>query len=274
MEAAARQDPASAVWAVALAREAADRGDWKETERCGGTRPWRSSRTTGRAGGPGQGPGHARRARRRAPDLTSCPPPSWTSGPSSTPTCSLRVEASDWTAADAAAARDSAGRCRGRMSRRLSRSSTPSGSAAPERRPPLSAPGGRAARENRFRPPTRPASFQPAQCRRAQQGSPPESRRWSRRAGPSRRARLSDALKADPNNRELRLALLEAACLCRSYRDGAVQVPLVAPFNDAEAPSMFYAAVVLFETGKPDEARGYLKRAMPGCRASRRRVLQ
>ncbi len=37
LEAAARRDPSSAVWAVALAREAAERGDWKEAERWAGT---------------------------------------------------------------------------------------------------------------------------------------------------------------------------------------------------------------------------------------------
>jgi hypothetical protein len=74
---------------------------------------------------------------------------------------------------------------------------------------------------------------------------------------------LNDALKADPANRELRLALLEASCLDRSYQSGAAQVALVKPFTETEAPSMFYAAVVLYETGKFDEARAYMKQAMP-----------
>ncbi len=37
LEAAARRDPSSAVWPVALARDAAQRGDWKEAERWAGT---------------------------------------------------------------------------------------------------------------------------------------------------------------------------------------------------------------------------------------------
>ena len=74
---------------------------------------------------------------------------------------------------------------------------------------------------------------------------------------------LTAALKSDPENRELRLALLETACLSRAYDKGAAQVALVAPFGDGEAPSMFYAAVVLYETGKANEARGYFKRAEP-----------
>jgi hypothetical protein len=74
---------------------------------------------------------------------------------------------------------------------------------------------------------------------------------------------LSDALQVDPGNRDLRLALLEAACLSRAYSEGAYQVQLVSPFGENEAPSMFYAAVVLYETGKTDEARGLMKRAVP-----------
>ena len=74
---------------------------------------------------------------------------------------------------------------------------------------------------------------------------------------------LSGALQTDPGNRELRLALLEAACLSRAYNEAAYQVPLVSPFGENEAPSMFYAAVVLYETGKTDEARGLMKRAVP-----------
>ena len=74
---------------------------------------------------------------------------------------------------------------------------------------------------------------------------------------------LSVALKADPGNRDLRLELLEAACLNRSYQNAVAQVPLVKPIADTEAPSLFYAAVALYETGKTEEARVYLQRAMP-----------
>jgi hypothetical protein len=74
---------------------------------------------------------------------------------------------------------------------------------------------------------------------------------------------LTVAVKADPGNRDLRLALLEAACLARTYETGAAQVAILTPFGDSEAPSKFYAAVVLYETGKTVEARGYLTEAMP-----------
>jgi thioredoxin-like negative regulator of GroEL len=75
---------------------------------------------------------------------------------------------------------------------------------------------------------------------------------------------LNAAIKADPANRELRLTLLEAACLSRSYPLAVSQVPMSAPFSDREAPSLFYAAVALYETGHGADARGYLQRALPG----------
>lgn len=74
---------------------------------------------------------------------------------------------------------------------------------------------------------------------------------------------LTATLKEDPANRELRLALLEAACLSRSYPLAVAQVPMSAPFTDREAPSLFYAAVALYETGHGADARAYLQRALP-----------
>ena len=74
---------------------------------------------------------------------------------------------------------------------------------------------------------------------------------------------LTVAVKGDPGNRDLRLELLEAACLVRSYQNAVAQVPLVTPIADSESPSLFYAAIALYETGKTEEARAYLQRAMP-----------
>ena len=68
-------------------------------------------------------------------------------------------------------------------------------------------------------------------------------------------------MQSDATNRDLRLALLEAACLGRAYPTAAAQIPLVQPFSESEAPSMFYAAVVLYETGRVEDAQSYLKRA-------------
>ncbi len=89
-----------------------------------------------------------------------------------------------------------------------------------------------------------------------------ESRRLvsSGKAGDAERI-LTDAVKADPSNRDLRLALLEAACLTRSYKTGMAQIAVLEPFGEVEAPSMFYAAVVLYDSGHPKEARTYLERS-------------
>ncbi len=74
---------------------------------------------------------------------------------------------------------------------------------------------------------------------------------------------LTNALKVEPENRELRLALLEAACLSRSYGLAVAQLPMSTPFSEGEATSSFYAAVALYETGRGNDARDFLKRALP-----------
>jgi len=74
---------------------------------------------------------------------------------------------------------------------------------------------------------------------------------------------LLAALRSDPDNRQLRLALLEASCLAGAWTRGAQQLPLVSPFAEEEAGPMFYASVVLYETGRTDEARAYMERALP-----------
>ncbi|MGH9364907.1 MAG: hypothetical protein ACRD1B_06535, partial [Thermoanaerobaculia bacterium] len=70
-----------------------------------------------------------------------------------------------------------------------------------------------------------------------------------------------EALKSEPARRDLRLVLLEAACLSGDWKTGAVQVPLVSPLREREGPSMFYAAVVLYESGHRGEARLYMQEA-------------
>ena len=72
---------------------------------------------------------------------------------------------------------------------------------------------------------------------------------------------LSQALAADPSNRELRLSLLEASCLNRSYATSVAQVSAVSPFGEGESVSMFYAAVALYEVGRLSEARDLMRRA-------------
>jgi len=66
---------------------------------------------------------------------------------------------------------------------------------------------------------------------------------------------LRDELVKTPGSRELRLAMLEASCLARDWRTGDAQISLVEPFRKGEDRYRFYAAVVLFETGKPEPAK-------------------
>jgi len=94
----------------------------------------------------------------------------------------------------------------------------------------------------------------------------PEALAESRRLVQARKAAeaekiLLEALKSEPENRELRLALLEASCLSGAWNRGAEQLPRVAPFAEGEALPMFYAAVVLYESGHPKEARTYFERS-------------
>ena len=75
--------------------------------------------------------------------------------------------------------------------------------------------------------------------------------------------KLLPLASANPKRRDVRLALLEVACLARDWRTGVAQVIAVSPFRDGEEPSMFYAAVVMFESGDPGRAKSYLQRALP-----------
>jgi predicted Zn-dependent protease len=76
-------------------------------------------------------------------------------------------------------------------------------------------------------------------------------------------ALLAEALKKESENRELRLAMLEASCLSGKWSRAAEQLPRVSPLSQSESASMFYAAVALYETGRPEEARVYLQRSLP-----------
>jgi thioredoxin-like negative regulator of GroEL len=74
---------------------------------------------------------------------------------------------------------------------------------------------------------------------------------------------LLPASNADPQNREVRLALLEASSLSRDWRTASAQITAAAPFKPGEEASMFYAATALYETGHLDEARRMLAPARP-----------
>jgi len=64
-------------------------------------------------------------------------------------------------------------------------------------------------------------------------------------------------------SREARKALLEVGILTRDYRLALEQANALAPFADGEDPSMFYAAVALYETGKKSEAKALAERCLP-----------
>jgi tetratricopeptide (TPR) repeat protein len=74
---------------------------------------------------------------------------------------------------------------------------------------------------------------------------------------------LKPAVTADPNNRQVRLALLEAAMLSHDWRTALAQVNVTQPFAAGEEAAMFYAAATLYESGRPDEARVLIERARP-----------
>jgi hypothetical protein len=72
---------------------------------------------------------------------------------------------------------------------------------------------------------------------------------------------LRGLVKAQPKRRELRLELLEAACLSKDWKVGVEQVSELEPFQTGEEPSLFYSAVVLWESGETGRARIYALRA-------------
>jgi tetratricopeptide (TPR) repeat protein len=74
---------------------------------------------------------------------------------------------------------------------------------------------------------------------------------------------LGPAVAADPANRGLHLAMLEAASLAGDWRTAVAQVVPSSPFLSGEEASMFYASTALYENGKTDEARRLMLKARP-----------
>ncbi len=269
LEAAARREPGNARWLVAIARDSLERGDPKEADR------WA---TKALAIQPDNADALALRARARAAraeyadalkDLAALSQEERASRPelyADNFVCLVEVRNFDAAAEmsaripEAQATRADVVRARAKMiaeQQRANQTAAAAPKSAPKPTPAPTAPGATAPAAPK--PPGAPADLT-AQSR----GALEESRRLvaSGKSGEAERL-LSVAVKADPANRDLRLELLEAACLNRSYQNAVAQVPLVRPIADSEAPSLFYAAVALYETGKADEARVYLQRAMP-----------
>ena len=287
LEAKARREPGAAIWPVAIARDALEQGDAKGAEQ------WASKALAIQSGQP---EALAIRARARLArkdctgalqDLGALPPSEVERRPElNADRFVCLVEVGDWPAAERVAAtippslsrRPDVARASQKLaSDRQRRGPSPapaSASAAVSRTPPpkaapppstSQAQGGgsggskpAAAAASAPPPAARPRMDPAVQSRAALD----ESRRlvYAGRATEAERL-LTSALQADEGNRDLRLALLEAACLGRAYPTAAAQIPLVQPFTDSEAPSMFYAAVVLYETGRVEDAQSYLRRA-------------
>jgi hypothetical protein len=74
---------------------------------------------------------------------------------------------------------------------------------------------------------------------------------------------VRDAIRSNPESRELRLAMLEASCLASDWRTGMSQLLLIEPFRSGEEKYMFYGAVVYHESEKPDDARRLMTVALP-----------
>lgn len=85
---------------------------------------------------------------------------------------------------------------------------------------------------------------------------------------PAARNVAAGAVAARPDDRDLRRLLLEAACMAKDWKLVAAEAKLLEPFRAGEEPSMFYAAVGYFETGRKDEAKPLMERARPGIAAT------
>ena len=85
------------------------------------------------------------------------------------------------------------------------------------------------------------------------------------RAGKAADARkiLAGFVAAEPKNRDVRKALLEAAALLKDWEECNAQTAILEPFVEGEEVSMFYAAVALRETGSVASARELVRRARP-----------
>ena len=287
LEARARKEPGSPTWPIAIAREALERGDAKDAEQ------WATKALAIQSNQPEALAirARARIARGDCPgalhDLGALPPSEVERRPElNADRFVCLVEVGDWPAAEGAAATlppslsrrpdvaratqklasDKQRRASGPASTSAS-ASAPKAPAAPPPAAPTPVPAkqaqGGAAKPAPAAATAPPAAEKPRADPAAQsRAALDESRRlvYAGRATEAERL-LSSALQSDATNRDLRLALLEAACLGRAYPTAAAQIPLVQPFSESEAPSMFYAAVVLYETGQVEDAQSYLKRA-------------
>ena len=267
LEAGFRNEPHNVEWTLGLAQEASERGDdgdvltW--TGRALQIQPGNSEALALQA--------HARTQRRQyteaLTDLKGLPSPEMERRPQSRADLFVcLLETGDSSGAEKAFAnvppelrtRPDVARANQKLTARLG----PAGHATPSTTASASAAASReAAQVHSAAGPGRAGSAGPSPQAAAALA---ESRRLmdARKAGDAAKI-LLQALQSEPDNRELRVALLEACCLSGDWRRGAEQVAFVAPFSEREALPMFYAAVVLYQTGRTQEAREYMERARP-----------
>lgn len=74
---------------------------------------------------------------------------------------------------------------------------------------------------------------------------------------------LTTAAEREPQRRELKLLLLQAAAMTSDWKLALSQIALLRPFSDTEPVFMFYAAVTMWESNRQTEARELLDRALP-----------
>jgi tetratricopeptide (TPR) repeat protein len=268
LEAAAKREPSAGRWPIALAREALERGDSKGAAR------WAEKALALDGANPEALALHARARVAQGEcadalkDLAALPPAELEKRPdlfAGKFVC--LVEGGDWIAAEQVAPLVPAG-LSGRSD--VARAQQKFLAERQRQSAAASAPGAKTASkpQTAVAPaatiPKSPAEPLPAEIAARSRETLANTRRLvsDGKASEAEKA-LTEALKTDPGNRDLRLALLEATCLARAYQKGAAQVSLLAPFKEAEAAPMFYAAVVLYETGHGSEARGYFERALP-----------
>jgi tetratricopeptide (TPR) repeat protein len=261
LEEAHRREPAQARWPILLAREAASAGDSR------GAVKWanRALEIDGRNAEALALRAHARvergEFREALADLNALPPEELASRPELAADRFVSLAETGNLAEAAAAlrslpsgelAREDVARARRRLPAER----------RPGELPPTSSSGG----EGRTGPagPQAASSMPVGTEGKGSQETLAESRRLVRsgRAGEAEKI-LLPAVDADPSNRGLRLALLEASCLARAWQRAAAQIPLLSPFAEEEVAPMFYAAMALYETGRTEEARAYLQRALP-----------
>lgn len=99
--------------------------------------------------------------------------------------------------------------------------------------------------------------------------TPSEEEALARASDLVRRGRVSEAkrvllgLSGDDNSRELDRSLLEVAVLSEDWRLARRQISELTPFRRDEPIAIFYAAVTLYESDRPDDAKRLFEVARP-----------